>query len=137
MPSPAAPSSPALKFQRSAAALAREDGRYGWMPIVAALAIDLADFATAGPIGLVAGLFVGGVLTTIVARASGATRHRALLLGLLGGIYCALPLTEAIPLATMLTLVHAFLLRSRDAKTPESEPEPSMRVVQVEARSDA
>lgn len=92
------------------------------MPIVAALAIDLADFATAGPIGLIAGLAVGGVLTTIVALASGVRPGRALLLGMLGGIYCALPMTEAIPLATMLTLVHGFLLRTRAAGSETAQP---------------
>ena len=91
----------------------------GWAPIVAALAIDLADFAMVGPIGVVFGLFVGGLLTTIVALASGSGLWRALGLGLLGGIYCAIPVTDAIPLATMLTLIHGFLLRKR--ATPEQE----------------
>jgi hypothetical protein len=108
-----APASSPLHLQRSAAALARDDGRLGWAPIVAALAIDLADFATAGPLGLVAGLFVGGVLTTIVARASGAKRSHVLILALLGALYCAVPVTELLPLATMLTLVHGFLVRAR------------------------
>jgi hypothetical protein len=109
-----------LGFRRSAAAMAMDDGRHGWAPILAALTIDLADFATAGPLGLLAGLFVGGALTTIVALVSGARLGRALGLGLLGAIYCALPLTEPIPLATMLTLLHGVLLRRRVAE--ESEP---------------
>jgi hypothetical protein len=81
----------------------------GWAPIVAALAIDLADLVSAGPHGLI----IGGVLTTIVALASGVRLRRALGLGALGAVYLALPLTEPVPLATMLTLVHGFLLRTR------------------------
>jgi hypothetical protein len=108
------PVASALPLRRSAAALARDDGRLGWTPIVGALAIDLADVFSAGPHGLV----IGGVLTMIVALASGARFSRALLLGVLGAVYCALPFTEPIPLATMLTLLHGFMLRMRSAKPP-------------------
>ena len=127
-PSPVAPS---VQLHRTAALLGRAasgtgsaqaDGRLGWAPIAAALAIDLADFATAGPIGLVLGLFVGGMLTTTVAFASGAKPRRALGLGLLGAIYCALPMTEAIPMATMLTLVHGFLLRAPKPDPAGAQP---------------
>ena len=93
--------------------------------------IDLADLATAGPIGLLAGLFVGGVLTTIVAKAAGAESRRALGLGVLGAIYCALPFTEAVPLATILTLVHGLLQRSAAAPEPELAPVRA-RVVQID-----
>ncbi|PRP89961.1 hypothetical protein ENSA5_69020 [Enhygromyxa salina] len=118
-----------IRAQRSAAALANDDGRHGWAPILAAVTIDLADFATAGPLGLVAGLAVGGALTTFVALISGVRPARALLLGLFGALYCALPLTEPIPMATMLTLLHGFLLR-RGSPEPELVPAPA-RVVQT------
>ena len=119
--------------------MTRPDGTLGWAPIAAALAIDLADFATAGPLGLLTGLFVGASLTTVVALLSGARPRRAFGLGLLGAIYCALPLTEPIPLATMLTALHGFLLRRKHAAQsadPASEdapnPEPAAaRVIQA------
>ncbi|NVB42120.1 hypothetical protein G6O69_30130 [Pseudenhygromyxa sp. WMMC2535] len=98
-------------LQRTTAALIQPDGALRWAPIIAALAIDLADLATAGPLGLAMGIFVGGTLTTVVAAAGGARLGRALLLGVLGAIYCALPLTEALPMATLLTMVHAFAQR--------------------------
>lgn len=111
-----------FSLRRSTAALAQSDGRLGWAPIIAALAIDLADLISAGPHGLV----IGGVLTTAFALACGARARRAIVLGLLGAVYCALPLTEAVPLATMLTLVHAFVLRTRAArKSDESDQPPS------------
>jgi len=119
-----------FSLRRSASALAQSDGRLGWAPIVAALTIDLADIATAGPLGLIAGVFVGGVLTLIVAMASGAKLARAALLGLFGAAYCALPLTEALPLATMLTLLYGFMLRkqhtaAKPALVPVDQPERS------------
>lgn len=104
-----------ISLRRSTAALARDDGKLGWAPILAALAIDLADLISAGPHGLV----IGGVLTSLFALACGARPRRALLLGLLGAVYCALPLTEPVPLATMLTLVHAFVLRVRSSRERE------------------
>jgi hypothetical protein len=104
-----------ISLRRSTAALARDDGKLGWAPIIAALAIDLADLISAGPHGLV----IGGVLTTLFALACGARAGRAVLLGMLGAVYCALPLTEPIPLATMLTLVHGFMLRRRSTAERE------------------
>lgn len=96
-----------------------------WGPIFAALAIDLADLATAGPIGLALGVLIGGVLTTTVAAANGATTRRAVGLGLAGAIYCALPLTEAVPLATILTAMHAMLARQQRALPSASQTSPS------------
>ncbi|MFO7563481.1 MAG: hypothetical protein R6X02_12620 [Enhygromyxa sp.] len=117
MSSTPGPAAPSLSLRRSSAALARDDGRLGWAPLLAALAIDLADLVGAGPHGLV----IGAVLTTIVALASGVRLRRSLGLGVLGAIYLALPLTEPLPLATMLTLLHGSLLRMRSRKL---EPEP-------------
>lgn len=87
----------------------------GWAPVLAAMAIDLADFAMMGPTGLVAGLFVGFALTLVLSLATGARPKRALLLGLLGGVYCMLPVTDLVPLATLLTLLHGALLRRPDS----------------------
>lgn len=104
---------PSPSLRRTTATLARDDGRLGWAPVIAALAIDLADLVGAGPHGLV----IGGVLTTIFALASGARLRRSLGFGVLGAIYLALPLTEPVPLATMLTLIHGFSLRMRSSAT--------------------
>lgn len=90
----------------------------GWAPILAAAAIDLADLAMVGPLGLAAGLFVGFALTLVLARASGASGRRALTLALLGGIYCMLPVTDLVPLATILTLLHAGLTRQATPAEP-------------------
>lgn len=79
--------------------------------MLAAMAIDLADLAMIGPLGLAAGLFVGFALTSVLALTTGASLPRALLLGLLGGIYCMLPITDLVPLATMLTSLHVALRR--------------------------
>jgi hypothetical protein len=98
------------------------DGRApGWAPVLAAMAIDLADLAMIGPLGLVAGLFVGFTLTLVLSLATGAAPRRAVLLALLGGIYCMLPVTDLVPLATMLTLLHGALLRREPALARRAE----------------
>ena len=122
----AAPSSPSLgglRLRRTGASLERGEGRLGWAPILAALALDLADLATAGPIGLTAGLFVGAVATALIAWACGAPRARIALFAALGALYCALPLTEVLPLATLLTAAYAGMRRRAPAQ--DSEPSPS------------
>ncbi len=118
---------PGFRLQRTKAALDSaaadtSDAAVRWGPLVAAVAIDVADFATAGPIGLATGVFVGGLLTAVVALANGAPTRRALALAALGGIYCALPLTEALPLATLLMLLHGLVGRSAKAALPEPQP---------------
>jgi hypothetical protein len=122
-------------FGRSAVALAQANRASGWAPILAAIAIDLADLAMVGPTGLVFGLVVGGLLTTLVARASGTRWRRALGLGVLGGVYCTLPF-DAVPVATMLTLVHVALTRlnSSSGELGEATSEPDGKIIDTSAR---
>ena len=113
----------ALSLRRTSGALTRSQA-FSCAPLVAALAVDLADFATAGPLGLVAGLFVGAILTGAVSFSAGARPRRAVGLALLGALYCAVPLTEAIPFATLLTLLHTTLSRRpADDATDETSTE--------------
>ena len=70
-------------------------------PIVAGLVIDLVDLSTFGPIGLVLGLPIGGFAGFWMGRALGLSTKPCLLCALLAGIYCTIPGTEMIPLATI------------------------------------
>jgi hypothetical protein len=112
----------AANLQRTTAVLGTRESAGGWAPILTALAIDLADLAMIGPTGLVAGFWVGFVLTSMLTLATGVPLRRALVLSLLAGIYCLLPFTDLVPLATMLTLLRMALLR----RSPEpSGPQPA------------
>jgi hypothetical protein len=128
--SEATPSKGGAGLQRTTTAVlgTREAGG-GWAPILTALAIDLADLAMIGPVGLVAGFGVGFALTGLLTLATGVPLRRAALLSLLAGIYCTLPFTDVVPLATMLTLLRIALLRrgpasseSPQSSQPSSEP---------------
>lgn len=83
---------------------AREFGRRmnrAFGPIAAGMIIDLVDLATFGQIGLFMGLPVGGLAGYWMGTALGLGRKAALWCALAAGIYCMLPLTEVLPLATL------------------------------------
>ena len=88
-PEPAPPPSQAARLNRA----------FG--PVVAGLIIDLVDLATFGPIGLVLGLPIGGAAGYWMGRTLGLNKKASLLCALAAGIYCTLPGTELLPLATL------------------------------------
>ena len=68
-------------------------------PVAAGLLIDLIDFASFGPIGLVLGLPLGGLVGYWMGRSLGLSRKASLWCALAAGLYCSVPATEFIPLA--------------------------------------
>lgn len=105
------PTKPAPKLERTFAVLGTRESGGGWGPILGALAIDLADLAMIGPVGVVAGFFVGFALTGMLALAMAVPWRRALVLSLLAGLYCMSPITDVVPLATVLMLLRLVWLR--------------------------
>ncbi len=91
--------------QNARAPLARRLNR-AFGPILAGIVIDLVDLATFGPIGLVLGIPLGGAAGYWMGTALGLERKHAWLCALAAGIYCTIPFTEVLPLAT---LVGAFV----------------------------
>jgi hypothetical protein len=85
----------------------RQDGSFQsnamWAPVFAAMLLDLADLFSLGPQGLLIGLFVGSALGWRIASTSGFSRKGRLICAALAAVYCMLPMTELLPLATMLT----------------------------------
>lgn len=76
-------------------------------PIAGGLILDAVDLATFGPFG-VCGFFVGclvGWWISSIYRFS--TRARAVW-ALLAGVYCLVPFTEVIPVATIISAVARF-----------------------------
>jgi hypothetical protein len=74
-------------------------------PIFAALAIDLLDLVTSGPLGLYTGLILGAATGFWLAPLLGFPPHRRWLAALVTGVYCTLPLTGLIPLATLASVL--------------------------------
>ena len=67
--------------------------------LAAGLLIDLIDFASFGPIGLVLGIPLGGLVGYWMGRSLGLSRKASLWCALAAGLYCTAPATEFIPLA--------------------------------------
>lgn len=70
-------------------------------PVLAGLLIDVLDAATVTP---VLGLFLGWPLGYYILRQVGCSPARAGQLGILVGLYCAVPGTLHLPLATLVGL---------------------------------
>lgn len=79
-------------------------------PILAALAIDLVDLATFGPVGLYTGLILGAAAGYWLAPILGFPLHRRWLSALATGVYCTLPMTGLIPLATLVSVIARSLM---------------------------
>ena len=88
-------------------------------PVVAGLVIDFVDLATFGPIGTYLGLPIGAFAGYWMGRALGLDRKPSLLCALLAGIYCMIPGTEMIPVATV---VGALARYRESAPKPEAAP---------------
>ena len=70
-------------------------------PIMAGMIIDLVDVATFGQMGLALGLPIGAFAGYWMGTALGLSRRAAALCAVAAGIYCTIPGTEFIPLATI------------------------------------
>ena len=91
-------------------------------PVVAGLVIDFVDFATFGPIGLYLGLPIGGFAGYWMGRALGLERKPSLLCALLAGVYCMIPGTEMIPVATVVGALARYRESAPKAESAPAEP---------------
>ena len=92
-------------------------------PVIAGLVIDLVDLATFGPIGLVLGLPVGGFAGYWMGRSLGLNIKPSLLCALVAGIYCTIPGTEMLPLATIVGATARYYESSPNRDNPTSRPD--------------
>ncbi len=83
-------------------------------PLVGGMILDLVDLSTFGPYGI-GGFFVGSLVGWWICSIYELAISTRLTLSLLAGVYCLLPLTEFIPVAT---LISAFV-RFRGADSRE------------------
>ena len=74
-----------------------------WGPILAAILLDLADVLSFGPQGLLIGALAGSALGWRIAAGCGMSSKGRLIAAGLAALYCFLPFTELLPLATMVT----------------------------------
>ena len=77
-------------------------------PLAAGIIIDVVDFATFGPIGLVLGPILGGLAGWWVSSIYHFRTRGRLIVAILAAIYCTIPFTELLPLATLVAAAARF-----------------------------
>ncbi|MBI5865224.1 MAG: hypothetical protein HZB38_12085 [Planctomycetes bacterium] len=86
-------------------------------PIVAGLIIDALDLVTFGPVGLIVGLPIGGLAGFWMGRCLNLKPAACWLCAVLAGVYCMMPFTELLPLATIVGAYARFM----EGPSPEKE----------------
>lgn len=92
-------------------------------PVAAGLVLDLMDLTTFGPIGLLIGLPVGAAVGWWMASALGVDKKSRRWFALAAAIYCTIPFTEIIPLATLAGAYVRFKQNDRKTLPPPEEPD--------------
>ena len=92
-------------------------------PIAGGMLLDFADLATFGPIGVFAGFFVGVAVTLWICSIYRFSFQTKVLLSVLAGLYCMIPMTELLPLATLIMASCRFF----EGPPPPSSPPPSKK----------
>ena len=78
-------------------------------PALGALVLDFADLITFGPFGIYGGLFIGAAVGWWMSGSYGFGRAGRIAVALSAGIYCMLPATHFLPLASILSATGRFL----------------------------
>jgi len=91
-------------------------------PIAAGVMLDLLDLATFGPIGLIIGLPVGATAGWWMASALGVEKKNRKWFALAAAVYCTIPFTEVIPLATLTGAYVRFKQSGREQRPAPEEP---------------
>ncbi len=81
---------------------------YALGPVLGGLLLDMMDLTTFGPLGLYFGLIVGGLVGWYISAMYGFSRNATIWCILLAGIYCMVPMTEFMPIATIISAVARF-----------------------------
>jgi hypothetical protein len=108
-------------------------------PILGGLILDGADFVTFGALGIYVGVLVGFLVGWWITSFSSIATPYRLVVALLAGVYCAMPITEFMPIATMVSAGIRFLEEpSRGSETYEDAGRVEVEVddKSVETRRD-
>jgi len=76
-------------------------------PVLGGLILDFIDLTTFGPLGI-GGLFLGGLVGWWISTIHNFSKKSRLFWTALSGIYCLIPSTEFLPLATIISAVSRF-----------------------------
>ncbi|MCA9061584.1 MAG: hypothetical protein KDA96_00915 [Planctomycetaceae bacterium] len=92
-------------------------------PVAAGMIIDGLDLLTFGPVGLVLGIPVGMLAGFWLGKSLGLEQRASLVCAIAAGVYCAFPLTEVLPLGTLIGAFCRF--QNSPPEPPVTEPSDS------------
>jgi NhaP-type Na+/H+ or K+/H+ antiporter len=95
-------------------------------PLGTGIILDVLDFATFGPVGILLGVVVGGAAGWILGKYERFDRNLRIAFALCAAAYMTIPLTEPIPVATVLSLLARYFQgpRIRDDRQPTDTLDP-------------
>ena len=101
-------------------------------PIAGGLLLDFADLTTFGPFGVFTGLFIGAAVTFWICSIYRFSVWTKVVISLLGGLYCMVPMTEPFPLATLTTIICRFFEIPPKPPSSDNAPQPPRKYVDSE-----
>lgn len=78
-------------------------------PVLGGLLIDFIDLATFGPVGVFFGMIIGGAAAYWVCSIYRMPIRQRIIWAIAAGVYCTIPFTEALPLATLIGAYARFV----------------------------
>ncbi|MEZ6121630.1 MAG: hypothetical protein R3C49_00485 [Planctomycetaceae bacterium] len=81
-------------------------------PVAAGMIIDALDVLTLGPVGLLLGIPVGVIAGYWLGRSLGLEKNASLVCAAAAAVYCTVPLTEILPLGTLVGALGRFFQNS-------------------------
>lgn len=106
-------------------------------PLAGGILLDLLDLATLGPFGLAFGWLIGGVVAWWIGSIYGFSTGKKFLLASLAAVYCMVPMTELVPLATIVSAACRFFEKPgrQEPQTPGPRKQVESKVVEPEEES--
>ena len=89
-------------------------------PLAGGILLDLLDLAALSPFGLTVGWILGAAVAWLIGSAYGFSRGQKMLLSALAAVYCVLPMTEWLPLATILTAAVRLFAKPGGERKPQN-----------------
>jgi hypothetical protein len=95
-------------------------------PLAGGMILDFVDLATFGPVGLFGGFLIGAAVGWWVSSIYGFTTQARILFATFAAIYTAIPFTELLPLATIISAIARFRPQYPPTTAPQTADMPPL-----------
>ena len=99
-------------------------------PILGGLLLDFTDLSTFGPMGFFLGPFLGAAVVLWLSSLYRFSVKTKIVLAFLAGVYCTVPMTELVPVATLVCAACRFFEKPPSPPNEKSENQPKRKFVE-------